>query len=97
MRNLKNDESSSSNRFIPNADRIREKINQANRDGKWRGQMPIGPLGDFMKLKPGFDKFIGTAEYLIGSYLRYCLCFWVLTLQWTTEIRHYFGTYYKFA
>ena len=42
---------------------------------KWEKQPPIGPIGDYISINPGFEKYTGLVEWLCGTMLHKYLVF----------------------
>ena len=46
---------SKSNPFGQNVPKIRQEIADVQKRGRWHGEPPIGPVGDYLTYKPKYD------------------------------------------
>ena len=57
------------NAFGSSVAKIRKAILAYNKRGMWRGECPIGPVGDYLSSDPKWRQYLGTAERLIHTNL----------------------------
>merc|ERR1711892_805204 len=75
IRKVREQEQKKTNPFGREVTAIRDEIKRLNQKGKWKGAMPIGPIGDYMIAKPEYSYYIGPAERIISGQLTKYVCF----------------------
>ena len=75
IRALKAANTQKSNPFGSEVPKIQAEIKKLNQQGKWVGAMPIGPVGDFIKVGEKYKDYIGVAEWLTQKKLTSYLVF----------------------